>query len=52
MKKGSEAQMDGTLSNLAHFPSHSTCEMGELTQTGNYFDIHIGKKVSLNETSD
>ncbi|XP_073482032.1 2-phosphoxylose phosphatase 1 isoform X2 [Aquarana catesbeiana] len=34
MKKGSEAQMDGTLSSLAHFPSHSTCEMGELTQTG------------------
>ncbi|KAM9315894.1 2-phosphoxylose phosphatase 1 isoform 1-T1 [Gastrophryne carolinensis] len=34
MKKGSEALMDGTLNSLPRFPSHSLCEMGELTQTG------------------
>ncbi|XP_053316964.1 2-phosphoxylose phosphatase 1 isoform X2 [Spea bombifrons] len=35
MTKGSnEAQMDGILSSLPRFPSHSYCEMGELTQTG------------------
>ncbi|XP_029472053.1 2-phosphoxylose phosphatase 1 [Rhinatrema bivittatum] len=34
MLKGSEAQMDGTLSSLPRYPSHSWCEMGELTQTG------------------
>ncbi|XP_030072316.1 2-phosphoxylose phosphatase 1 isoform X1 [Microcaecilia unicolor] len=34
MFKGSEAQMDGTLSSLPRYPSHLLCEMGELTQTG------------------
>ncbi|XP_077146969.1 2-phosphoxylose phosphatase 1 isoform X1 [Ranitomeya variabilis] len=34
MTKGSEAQMDGTLSSLPRIPSHSLCEMGELTQKG------------------
>ncbi|XP_015132522.1 2-phosphoxylose phosphatase 1 isoform X1 [Gallus gallus] len=34
MSKGSAAQMDGTLSSLPRYPSHSLCEMGELTQTG------------------
>ncbi|XP_053565950.1 2-phosphoxylose phosphatase 1 isoform X1 [Bombina bombina] len=34
MSKGSEARMDGTLISLPRFPSHSLCEMGELTQTG------------------
>ncbi|XP_019388624.1 PREDICTED: 2-phosphoxylose phosphatase 1 [Crocodylus porosus] len=34
MSKGSEAQMDGTLSSLPRYPSHASCEMGELTQTG------------------
>ncbi|XP_070610176.1 2-phosphoxylose phosphatase 1 [Erythrolamprus reginae] len=34
MSKGSEAQMDGSLSSLPRYPSHSLCEMGELTQTG------------------
>ncbi|XP_069720980.1 2-phosphoxylose phosphatase 1 [Phaenicophaeus curvirostris] len=34
MSRGSAAQMDGALSNLPRYPSHSLCEMGELTQTG------------------
>ncbi|MEE6509080.1 hypothetical protein FKM82_024115 [Ascaphus truei] len=34
MSKGSEAHMDSALSSLPRFPSHSLCEMGELTQTG------------------
>ncbi|KAK2538275.1 Pxylp1 [Columba guinea] len=34
MSKGSAAQMDGPLSSLPRYPSHSLCEMGELTQTG------------------
>ncbi|XP_008117844.1 2-phosphoxylose phosphatase 1 isoform X2 [Anolis carolinensis] len=34
MSKGAEAQMDGTLSIMPRYPSHSQCEMGELTQTG------------------
>ncbi|XP_069473930.1 2-phosphoxylose phosphatase 1 isoform X2 [Ambystoma mexicanum] len=34
MAKGSEGQMDGTLSSLPRYPSHPLCEMGELTQTG------------------
>uniref|UniRef100_A0A670JMX1 2-phosphoxylose phosphatase 1 n=1 Tax=Podarcis muralis TaxID=64176 RepID=A0A670JMX1_PODMU len=34
MSKGSETQMDGTLSSMPRYPSHSLCEMGELTQTG------------------
>ncbi|XP_063162774.1 2-phosphoxylose phosphatase 1 [Candoia aspera] len=34
MSKGSEAQMDGSLSSMPRYPSHSLCEMGELTQTG------------------
>ncbi|XP_019359206.1 PREDICTED: 2-phosphoxylose phosphatase 1 isoform X2 [Gavialis gangeticus] len=34
MSKGSEAQMDSTLSSLPRYPSHASCEMGELTQTG------------------
>uniref|UniRef100_A0A8B9NI46 2-phosphoxylose phosphatase 1 n=1 Tax=Accipiter nisus TaxID=211598 RepID=A0A8B9NI46_9AVES len=33
MSKGSAAQMDGSLSSLPRYPSHSLCEMGELTQT-------------------
>ncbi|EMP37297.1 Acid phosphatase-like protein 2 [Chelonia mydas] len=33
MSQGSEAQMDGTLGSLPRYPSHSLCEMGELTQT-------------------
>uniref|UniRef100_A0A8C5RRK2 2-phosphoxylose phosphatase 1 n=1 Tax=Laticauda laticaudata TaxID=8630 RepID=A0A8C5RRK2_LATLA len=40
MSKGSEAQMDGSLSSLPRYPSHSLCEMGELTQTGNYVQLH------------
>lgn len=36
MSKGSAAQMDGSLSSLPRFPSHSLCEMGELTQTGEF----------------
>lgn len=36
MSKGSAAQMDGTLSSLPRYPSHSFCEMGELTQTGKF----------------
>ncbi|KAM9542420.1 2-phosphoxylose phosphatase 1-like [Guaruba guarouba] len=34
MSKGSAAQMGGSLSSLPRYPSHSLCEMGELTQTG------------------
>ncbi|NXY90129.1 PXYP1 phosphatase, partial [Alcedo cyanopectus] len=34
MSKGSTAQLDGSLSSLPRYPSHSLCEMGELTQTG------------------
>jgi len=36
MSKGSAAQMDGSLSSLPRYPSHSLCEMGELTQTGEF----------------
>lgn len=43
MTKGSEAQMDGTLSSLPRFPSHSLCEMGELTQTGVVQHLHNGQ---------
>ncbi|XP_051841618.1 2-phosphoxylose phosphatase 1 [Antechinus flavipes] len=34
MSKASEVFMEGTLSTLPLYPSHSLCEMGELTQTG------------------
>ncbi|CAH2246855.1 2-phosphoxylose phosphatase 1 [Pelobates cultripes] len=34
MSRGAEGQMDGILNGLPRFPSHSFCEMGELTQTG------------------
>ncbi|KAG6935247.1 2-phosphoxylose phosphatase 1 [Chelydra serpentina] len=43
MSQGSEAQMDGTLSSLPRYPSHSLCEMGELTQTGVVQHLHNGQ---------
>ncbi|MGH0155920.1 UNVERIFIED_CONTAM: hypothetical protein FKN15_067551 [Acipenser sinensis] len=33
MSKGSKGRLDSVLSGLPRFPSHSVCEMGELTQT-------------------
>lgn len=52
MSKGSETQMDGTLSSMPRYPSHSLCEMGELTQTGDFlqlFYFHVQKKPACQE---
>lgn len=44
MSKGSDAQVDGPLSSMPRYPSHSLCEMGELTQTGVYVQ-HLQQKL-------
>lgn len=46
-KLGSEAKMDSTLNSMPRFPSHLLCEMGELTQTGEFIQLlyfHLWKK--------
>lgn len=48
MSKGSAAQMDGSLSSLPHFPSHSLCEMGELTQTGEFPSSSVSSSALVN----
>lgn len=46
-KFGSETKMDSALSSMPRYPSHLLCEMGELTQTGEYiqlFYFHLWQK--------
>ncbi|XP_043926104.1 2-phosphoxylose phosphatase 1 [Protopterus annectens] len=43
MSKADGSHMDSTLKSLPHYPSHTVCEMGELTQTGVVQHLHNGQ---------